>query len=591
MGKETAIIYVRVSTKGQETEGESIPVQTNTCKKFVEDSGFKLDKVFSESHSSQEQEKRPVYNSMLNYIRHHKPNHFVFLLPSRLSRNPKDPILLRDVCVETKNNLTIHNLHDNKHFGILDPKSYNEWANLLTACIGAGVHVHDTTDQVAGVIEKMLNEGHFPGYAPVGYRNIVGRRKIVRDEERAPLVIKAFNLFATGDYSLDDVWERIRGDGLTVRTPSREEREIVPCRPISRSDLWRMLKNPFYYGSFRWGKDERLWDNRGVDKKGQPTYPALITKGLFDKVQAIFKRNRGKRMIRSGKPFLYRGLLECRYCGCALVGEGKLEGPYIYYRCTYGKKSVDPDFYMKHFGQKNCPQKYWREEEITEAVHKALADLDFDQGIFDLLREQVTGEIAERQAAVGDELTVLRKRRSDLEAEKERYLKAKWAGNVPEAELEAFNKVQAEIGAKLDELTGRIQEIESLDDTFVEDGLGTLEAAHDFLNLFKNKNLTTIGSNPDEDLAQNKIMLKTIFRKMVAGDPLPHPKFGLPLQGKTYNGIEFVWNEPFNWLWETKLIEQIRKDAKAWEAEHGDEIRLPNKEWRGRRDSNSRPPA
>jgi hypothetical protein len=39
----------------------------------------------------------------------------------------------------------------------------------------------------------------------------------------------------------------------------------------------------------------------------------------------------------------------------------------------------------------------------------------------------------------------------------------------------------------LEEVTERIQKPASQDDTFVDEGFETLEVAHDFLNLFKNK--------------------------------------------------------------------------------------------------------
>ena len=589
MSKEKAIIYARVSTKGQE-EGESIPAQKAACTKFLKDKGFKLaHPIFEEAKSGFLPGKRVAYYDMLEFIESDKPGHLIFLLHDRLSRDPGQFEDLVKLCERINHNLILNDIYRRRVFGILDPEAYEELAQLRKDIIDAGLQSARMRYRVGQSIKRLLEQGIYPGYAPVGYRNIVGTGKILRDEERAPLVIRTFNLFATGDYSLDDIFDRMLKEGLTVRTPSRERQEFAPCRPISRGEVWRLLKNPFYHGVFKWG--DKLWDNRGVKKKNKPSYPPLIAKEVYDKAQAVFAKNRGRRMIRSGKPFLYRGLLECRYCGCTLVGEGKLEGPYIYYRCTYGKKAVDPDFYMKRFGRKNCLQKYWREEEITEAVRLALADLEFDQDIFDLLREQVTGEISHRQAAAGDELAVLRRHRKELDDKRKSNLQAKWDGKVKPAELEDFDKIQDELKAKIEETDARIEELGSLDDAFVEDGLQTLETAYNFLNLFKNKTLSTSEAGAADELANNKIMLKTIFRKMVAGDPLAHPKFGQPLQGKAYNGIEFLWNEPFNWLWETKLLEQIRKDAKAWEAAQGNEFRLPNEKWRGRRDSNSQPPA
>ena len=589
MSKETAIIYVRVSTRDQK-EGESIPTQKAECTKYRKDKSFDLSHpIFEEARSGFLPGKRVAYYEMLEYIEKSRPQHLIFLLHDRLSRDPGQFEDLVRLCIEIDHNLILHDIYRRRSFGILDDEAYEELAEMRKAIINSGVESAKMRYRVGKSIKRLLEKGIYPGYAPVGYRNVVGTGRIVVDEERAPLVIRTFNLFATGDFSLDDVFERMQREGLTVRTPNKERQEIMPCRPISRAEVWRLLKNPFYHGAFKWG--DQLWDNRGVEKKNKPSYSLLISKELYDKVQAIFEKNRGRRMIRSGKPFLYRNLLECRYCGCTLVGDGNPLGPYTYYHCTSGKRSVDPDFYKKKFGTEKCLQRQWKEREITEAVSQALGDLDFDQSIFNLLREQITGEVADRHAAAGDELAVLRRRRQELIDKKGRNLQAKMDGKVAPDELEDFNMVQDQIRAELEEINGQIEELASQDGSFVEEGLETLEIAHDFLNLFKNKKLTAEGPRTEEGLLQQKIMLKTIFRNMMVGDPLPHPKYGKPIPAKNYNGIEFIWNEPFDWLWETKLIDQIRKDSKAWEAAHGDEIRLPDKKWRGRRDSNSRPPA
>ena len=53
----------------------------------------------------------------------------------------------------------------------------------------------------------------------------------------------------------------------------------------------------------------------------------------------------------------------------------------------------------------------------------------------------------------------------------------------------------------------------------------------------------------------------------------------------------FVWNEPFKSLWEIGFIQGM--DAATPKDEEGEKAKNlgKSKEWRGRRDSNSRPPA
>ena len=589
MSKDTAIIYVRVSTPGQEADGQSIPVQIDACTDYVKKHRLKLAKVFKETYSGMTPQRRPQFKLMLQYLKEYKPGHLVYFLPDRLGRNPLDPLLLQLQCQTLNHHLTLHDVSNNKHFGILDPQGYRDIAQLVIDTTKAGVDVYTTqTDRVGPAVKRLLEQGHFPGYAPVGYRNIVGRRKIIVDDERAPFVIRAFNMYSTGDYSVDDVWERIRREGLTVRTPKREERDNIPSRPISRADLWRMLKNPFYYGWFRWGDHDKLWNNRGIDGLGQPTYRPLISKGLYEKVQDVLGRNRGNRRIRTGKPFLYRGLLECRYCGCQLVGDGNPEGPYTYYACTNGKAWDDPDWYKKNLHSEKCPQQRWTEEKVTCAVEKALADVQFSQEAFAELRGQVTGEIVERHAVAEDDLKGLRKRRTELESEIELNFRAKMAGKIGPDELQDYQKLRDRLKAELEEVNGKIQELEALDDSFVEEGLQTLETVQDFLNLFKNKEL---GKSTKDILADHKILLKTYFRKIVVGDPInPDPMYEYTWPPK-YDGFEPHWNEPFSDLFEAGVISRLSAETRKHPVEFPAVFSAKDKKWRGRRDSNSRPPA
>ena len=588
MGKETSIIYVRVSSPGQ-AEGESIPAQKQVCLTRLDDRGFKLaHPIFEEARSGFLPGKRVAYYEMLEFIESDRPANLIFLLHDRLSRDPGQFEDLVKLCERIHHNLVLHDIYRRRSFGILDPEAYEELAGLRKDIIDAGLQSARMRYRVGQSIKRLLEAGHFPGYAPVGYRNIIGTGKIVIDDDRAPLVIRAFNMYATEDYSLDDVWERIRREGLTVRTAKREERASVPARPISRADLWRMLKNPFYYGWFCWGKNKKLWDSRGVEGTGQPTYPPLISQDLYDRVQEVFKRNRGNRKIHTAKPFLYRGLLECRYCGCQLGGDGKPEGPYTYYACTSGKAWDDPDWYRKNLHTDKCPQKRWKEREITQAVEKALADVQFSQEAFDDLRKQVTGELVERHTAAETDLKSLRKKRTEIDNEIELSFKAKMAGKIDPDELQDYHRLRDKLKAELAEINSQVQELEGLDDGFVDEGLQTLETAQDFLNLFNKKDLK---KSAGDILADHKILLKTYFRKIVVGDPLDRDPMYEYTWPPKYGPFEFHWNEPFSDLFEAGIMSRLSAETRNVPGAVLPEFSAKTKKWRGRRDSNSRPPA
>ncbi|MNY09277.1 Recombinase [compost metagenome] len=64
------------------------------------------------------------------------------------------------------------------------------------------------------------------------------------DPERAPIIKRLFELYATGEYSLRDLRKVAKDAGLTNSLRSKQ--------PLGSSALDRMLDNPFYTGTFRW---------------------------------------------------------------------------------------------------------------------------------------------------------------------------------------------------------------------------------------------------------------------------------------------------------------------------------------------------
>jgi hypothetical protein len=63
------------------------------------------------------------------------------------------------------------------------------------------------------------------------------------DDERAPLVRTAWELYATGEYSIERLYATIADMGLTTR-PSRR----TTAQPLAASQLHRMLRDPYYTG-------------------------------------------------------------------------------------------------------------------------------------------------------------------------------------------------------------------------------------------------------------------------------------------------------------------------------------------------------
>src|SRR6185437_16196264 len=96
---------------------------------------------------------------------------------------------------------------------------------------------------------KALNGGTVTR-AKLGYLNVRAEQdgrlfnSISLDSSRAPLVLKAFELYATGDYSIDRLTTAMTDLGLTTRPSTRWPRE----QPVSDSKLHSMLSDPYYAG-------------------------------------------------------------------------------------------------------------------------------------------------------------------------------------------------------------------------------------------------------------------------------------------------------------------------------------------------------
>lgn len=109
--------------------------------------------------------------------------------------------------------------------------------------------------------------------APIGYLNVRYGKKanIIFDSVRAPIVKSLFEIYATGEFSVQDLTILAKGWHLFPKHHYS----------ISKRCINNLLKNPFYYGYMRIKGD--LFPHN---------YPKLIDKDLFDTVQRILLSRR-----------------------------------------------------------------------------------------------------------------------------------------------------------------------------------------------------------------------------------------------------------------------------------------------------------
>jgi len=106
-------------------------------------------------------------------------------------------------------------------------------------------YVDNLSENIKRGHRQKLKDGIWPQNAPVGYLNDSDKKVIVPDPERSPYIVRAFEAYATGKYTLRQVRDMVNELGLR----SRKEQEL------SISNIHNMLKNPILYvkkSNFLW---------------------------------------------------------------------------------------------------------------------------------------------------------------------------------------------------------------------------------------------------------------------------------------------------------------------------------------------------
>src|SRR5262249_17767791 len=204
-------------------------------------------------------------------------------------------------------------------------------------------------EEVKKGLRQKANEGMWPTFAPLGYKNVTGlegKRIIVPDAELAPVIKRMFERYATSKYSLKDLAKLARADGLVYRKS---------CNPVPTSTVHKILRKRAYCGEY---------DYNGITYSGK--YEAIISKELWAQVQDVLDGRHAKRPKKRTHDFAFSGLITCGHCGCAMVGELK-KGKYVYYHCT-GYKG-------------KCPEPYTREEVLEGKFTELLKGLSFSEEV------------------------------------------------------------------------------------------------------------------------------------------------------------------------------------------------------------------
>lgn len=316
-----AVIYTRVSTEEQAVRGNSLVDQEELLRKACEYEGVEIIEHIQDDGYSAKTFNRPAFQQFFAKLKSGQIKvDFLYVARwDRFSRNMKNTVLMEHEL--EKYGVKVKCLEET--YDTSDPSS------IMLKAIKIAEPEMDNRRRAKNTqmgIRRALKAGRYAsGTAPVGYscdRN--GTHPMIKPNADAGLVKEAFELYATGLYSIEGVRKIVEEKGLNIQ----------------KTAFNRMLRNPIYKGYI---VVPELGDEEKEEVIG--IHEAIISTEVFDKVQTvlakIFERNASRvEKINYRNELPLRGMLQCPKCHSPWTGSGSKGngGTYFYYHCQKGCK-------------------------------------------------------------------------------------------------------------------------------------------------------------------------------------------------------------------------------------------------------------
>ena len=444
-----AIILARVSTEMQE-DGFSLDAQLERLRNYCSSKKLSIIKEFTFVESSFKGKRTKFYEAIQFVKKQNEKTAIVVDTVDRLQRSFNEfPLLMSLVKAEKielhfyKEGLTINEKYKSSDLAM--------WQLQI---LSANMYVNSTRDNVRRSEEKMLKDGLLPGPAPIGYLNTKdenGKKTIIIDPQRGPLVKKIYEEYATGLFSMDELVRKTKQWGLKNKNSGKY---------ITKSQLAKILQNPFYYGVMFYNKTNH-----------PHRYEKLISKELFDKCTEI-RTGKYKRTAKHTKePYIFSGLVRCHYCGC-LLSPYKQKGKYIY---------------MRHTAIKDCKHcDNITEKMLLEEVGKHLSSIVLDDEIKTALSKKLKHHYELKNQKTYYYLEKLKNELEELGEKQNKLLDLLLKGIINE---DIYKQQITDITSKKIELKETISKIENPNSSVVDAIDKVLNISNNSYRIFKSSRI------------------------------------------------------------------------------------------------------
>ncbi len=312
-----AVVYTRVSSKEQ-VENLSLETQERACHEWCRSRDVEVARTFVERGESAKTSERPEFQALLQYCQVNKRviDLLVVYSLSRFARNDYDHHVVRTLLAKYGIQLR----------SVTEPIDESPSGRLMEGVLASFAQFDNDlrSERTKVGMRASAERGRWQFRPPIGYAKPELRDgpSLVPHPKAARLVRLAFEDYATGRYSKEDV--RARVNALGLRSPDG--------KPLSPQSFDNLLRNPAYTGRV-------VIPSWKLSHNGD--FEALISEETFAAVQAVLSGRRVAPVDRQQDhpDFPLRRFIRCGSCDRPLTGawsSGKRRR-YAYYRCPDGK--------------------------------------------------------------------------------------------------------------------------------------------------------------------------------------------------------------------------------------------------------------
>ena len=436
---KVAVSYLRVSTRDQafrgdgDSEGFSIPAQRDANRRKAMSMGALVVKEFVDRGASARSANRPELQRMLEYLTEHDVDYVIVHKLDRLARNRADD-------VEITKSLEASNVRLVSTTESIDQTPSGMLLHGIMSSIAEFYSRNLAAEVMKGMTQKARSGGTV-SRAPIGYRNLrttdsEGResRTVGIDQERAPLIRKAFGLYASGEWTVANLTDYLNERGLTtVSTPK------LASKPITEGYLHKVLINPYYKGQTKF---------QGVEYQGR--HEALVDEQTWQRVQDVLSSHLNGERLRKHPHFL-KSTVFCGECGERLIVQHSTSGSglvYPYFYCS-GRQSK----------RTKCTQKAVLIYEVEQKLEEHYLQIQLEQSFRMSVEKVIREEFQKTKNQNEGELQLFKREREKLERQREKLSEAHYANAIPvdlmgreqERISKAINQIDSQLRAQLTE--------------------------------------------------------------------------------------------------------------------------------------------